>query len=448
MPGLYSLTKKPTKHPSPNFCLVGKVKVSTKMVKKETIHKESSRLQQKADNNNFVGRNYNLNIAMLWAIYPIASLFSALTQGSHLYLNFQHTFNNVNTALFLTILLAGLIELGKFLLGKAALEDIISGVFSEEIEHQIAFVLKAIGAVLFIGFSAYLSIKGAPAITEHYKNTSSPIELISLDSINMEFDAKLMAQDKVIATGKKMTWHGKVVSDGRSLINKAQDTKIKIEENRTIALNTATEENDRRRDKYGSEIKHSGFWFTNLTGIGEFICLICLFFWANYESGASNQFQAQSSPTPSTKEPKKNPNSELEELKHLIQDLKSNNPRRIQTDFSNRNPIGYRKGDPESKLNSPNENNYSIPESETPEPLETKDFQVETQFETELKIMPVSKLVTDCRNYYRRKTKAAQAKTREDNLNKYKAAKSQLEEYGYIVNEVSKTSLHIIPPSN
>ena len=307
-------------------------------------------------------------------------------------------------------------------------------------------MLKAIGAVLFIGFSAYLSIKGAPAITEHYKSTSAPIELISLDSINTNFDHKLLAQDNVIATGKKMTWKGKVVSDGRKLIAKAQETKIKIEENRTTALNVAIEENDRRRQKYGREVMQSGFWFTNLTGIGEFICLICLFFWANYESGATNQLS--SSPTLSNGPQQETTNPQLNEIKHLIQDLKSNAPpRRVQTDFSTRNPIGFKTEEPKNRARS-NESSYVPPEGQTPEPLETTDFQLETGFEKQLKIIPVSKLVADCRNYYRRKTKAAQASTRADNFLKYKAAKSQLISYGYSIKEVSETSLEIIPPSN
>lgn len=259
------------------------------------LEKEMMRIHNKKDQRNFVERNFPLKVVLFWALYPVAAIWSAFTEGSHLHHHFLNTINNVTISLIVTLIIVAAIETGKFFFTKSALDDLDEGVFGDDWHHQAAFLLKTVGAVGCFWFSISLSMQGAPVVAEDYKESTSPIELVSADSVNAVYDARIAKQEAIIQDARNMTWKGAIVRNGQKVIRDAQAEMKLIEDDRRAALAAADEENQLRKSDYGDEIASSGTWFTRFTGIGEGLAILIMLFAGNYEAGARRNL---SSPTP------------------------------------------------------------------------------------------------------------------------------------------------------
>jgi len=260
------------------------------------LTKEMQRVQDKAaSDTNFVTRNFPLKIVLFWTLYPVAAVWSAFTEGSHLFHHFLNTTNNESVSWIITIIIVIALELGKFFFSKSALDDIDEGVFGEDIFHQLSFVMKVVGAVGCFWFSISLSIQGAPVVAEDWKESTSPIALVSADSVNAIYDARIEKQELIIADARNMTWKGRITRNGQAVIKQAQAEISEIEDDRRAALSATDQENLDRKTEYNDEIADSGVWFTRFTGIGEALAILCMLFAGNYEAGARRNI---ASPTP------------------------------------------------------------------------------------------------------------------------------------------------------
>lgn len=277
----------------------------------------------------------------MWILYPIASIYSALTEGTHLYVRFNSTFNSIAAAIIISILLIVAIEGGKYFFGTSFLKDIRKGVFSEARHYQIAFIFKGLGVIACFGFSLLLSIKGSPEVASFYKKQTSPIVLTPIDSIHQVFDKKVSAQDDIIENASKtMTWKGNITRGGQKVIAEAQVTKNKLEDQRNIEIAKAEDKNANLTFSYEQNIAVTGNWYKGITGLGELLALLCLLFLGNYRSGAEeeNNVGVNNGPSP----PHTSPQQNIDINQLLSSLIKNNSPTPSNPIItSTRNPIGF-----------------------------------------------------------------------------------------------------------
>ena len=308
------------------------------------LQKEMTRIHNKQnEDSNFISRNFDLKVVMFWILYPIAALWSIFTAGSHLYHHFNSVFSSVIiTAIFTLILVLG-IEIGKYFFAKATMEDLVEGVVAEDGYHKAAFVMKLAGVLACFTFSILLSIKGAPVSADNWKATFAPIELISLDSINVYYDEKIAVENTSFDKGSQSLWKGKPTDGGLEVMQNAQTAKENIEAQREMALGEAREENKTRRATYQLNTANTGDWFMGLAGIGEAICIICLLFGGNYEAGSRKNLAIRNNPSL--------PSSSNQQIGFFQQSAINHNtppinqqPNELNYPFQNdRRPIGFHR---------------------------------------------------------------------------------------------------------
>lgn len=292
------------------------------MAKDTLIKKEKQRRSIQNEDHPFISRNIILNIILMWVLYPAASIYSALTEGGHIYIRFDKMFGGGSMgAIAGTLFLVLLIEVGKYFFGSGAIEDMRKGVFTEGGAFKSAFVIKFMGALLCFGFSIFLSIKGAPLLNEHFRDMYQPVQadLIDIAAINTDFDLRIADQDDVITKGASSTWKGVITRKGQNTINEAQKTKNLIEQQRTAALEEAKSTNKERMLQYKQETEMNGNWAMGFSGVGELLALLCLAFSGVYESGVEQELKKQ--PTPSAPSGQNSPDADIEELTLMLQEI-------------------------------------------------------------------------------------------------------------------------------
>jgi len=60
----------------------------------------------------FMERNFPVYIILMFIMYPLAAIFSALTEGMYVFENFNSTFQSFPLSIFLTVLVVLFIEMG------------------------------------------------------------------------------------------------------------------------------------------------------------------------------------------------------------------------------------------------------------------------------------------------------------------------------------------------
>ena len=260
--------------------------------KQSLAEKERARIEaQVTDGSSFIARNVVLNYLLLFILYPIAAIYSAFTQGSALFVYLDRVINNALAAVVFTVIVAVVIEVAKFFFGKAVSDDTRHHVWTESRHHVIAFILKLTAFVGVFAFSITLSLTGAPDVAEGYREQVLPVEskLISTDSINAYFDAKIQAERADIAAASNMTWRGSIVKDGREVIKTAKANIKDYENQKADALADAAQANNATIAEYNKETAQAGNWLTGFAGLGEFMALLILFFSGNYAAGAEKE---------------------------------------------------------------------------------------------------------------------------------------------------------------
>jgi hypothetical protein len=257
-------------------------------MKKATFDQEVERLQEDNSFRNFITRNYAMKIAFSYVLYPLATLLCAATSAVHLWVNFSTTISIPAIAGIMTAVIVIFLEVAKYFSADSVMDAVRDGIFSKPRPHRNAFFVVLSLMVLSYSISVFLDWKGAPIAAEYFKAKTDPIkgQLVSTDSINAYYDSRVAAETQVIADAKRMTWKGRVVERGQKLINKAQDTKITIEEQRQAALAAADAENGLIRTDYEEKATNAGFWFQNLVGLGIAVQFLSMFFISVYNDGA------------------------------------------------------------------------------------------------------------------------------------------------------------------
>lgn len=266
------------------------------MSKNTVISKETQRAVRKiAHRDSFIARNYGLWIMVAWVFYPLSAIFSALTEGGHVYLRMQTSMGSGFAAIAVTVILILIIEGLKYLLGKGAIDDIQAGVFSESGAYRAAFAVKVLGFIGVMAFSITLSIQGAPELNRHLRESSQPVQAkeVSLDSINQQYDQTILPHRDNIATYEQTTWKGKIVSEARQMILAEQKAIELIEARRSEELALAREENKQINAAYATRTTENGQWAMGFAGLGEVVCLFCLIFIGIYDDGLAREAEKQ-----------------------------------------------------------------------------------------------------------------------------------------------------------
>lgn len=253
-------------------------------MKNKALQKERARLEQIADKD-FISRNYWVKWAALYLLYPIVALWSAFTAGGHLFTHFSKTFNSFTIAIALTVVVAVLVEAGKYIFGSSALDDLYDGVFSEGIAPIIAFVLKVVAAIVIFYFSVSLSLQGGPVVAEYWKSETKPPETVSMAPIEEKYNNLVAQQEAIINDARNMTWKGVIVRKGQAIILDANKEIKRLNQERTEALRNARNDNAATVAEWETETATTGQWFLGFAGLGEILALIILIFCVNYEAG-------------------------------------------------------------------------------------------------------------------------------------------------------------------
>lgn len=253
-------------------------------MKSKALQKERLRLEGIKEKD-FVSRNFQVKWAAEWILYPIIALWSAFTAGGYLYTQFEKTFNDFEIAIGFTILVAILIEVGKYKFGYSSMDDLYDGVLSEPRESKIAFFLKLSAAFVFFYFSITASLSGGHTSAEYWKSKTAPPALVSLEDIKLEYEGYIGDQEKEKTRAATMTWKGKIVRKGQSIIDNANSEVIRLNQEREAKLADARKENEAIIAAWEKETTKTGSWFTGLAGLGELLAIIILIFCVNYESG-------------------------------------------------------------------------------------------------------------------------------------------------------------------
>ena len=252
--------------------------------------KEFARIaSQKTNQTSFIGRNVALNYLLLYLLYPIAAIYSAFTQGAALYVYLDRVINSALIALIFTVVVAIIIEIAKYFFGKAVSDDARQHVWTESREHVFAFVLKLVAFIGVFAFSITLSLTGAPDVAKDYRETSTPVQLVSTDSVSAYYDAKIKAERHDIAAGERMTWKGAIIADGRKIIRTAKANIKDYENQKAAALAETKAANIHTMNEYQAETEKAGGWLTGFAGLGEALALLILLFVSNYRSGAEKE---------------------------------------------------------------------------------------------------------------------------------------------------------------
>lgn len=235
--------------------------------------------------NSFIQRNYGLWVAISFGIYPLAAIFSAITEGSRIYLSVYEVVPSSAMAMVATGILVLLIEVVMFFTGKTAVDDVQAGVFSLGGAHVAAFALKLIIFIGVTGFSISLSLSGAHDSSISMAAKNKPPMLASMDSLNQVYDKRLLPYQQNMEAARSTRWKGSVTRDAMKNLTATQSTVDRIESERAAAADSLTAYNARITQAWSDKTATSANWLKGFAGIGEALKIFCLIFIGIYDQG-------------------------------------------------------------------------------------------------------------------------------------------------------------------
>lgn len=330
------------------------------MNKDRTISQEKERAQKiLAHRDSFIARNYWLWVMVAFIFYPLAAIFSACTEGGHVYIRMKTSMGDGAMPLIITLLLVLLIEGLKFFLGKGAVDDIQAGVFSEGGSFLAAFALKVMGFIAVLSYSIFLSVQGAPEVSAYLRTHFTPVEntYLDTDEIRARYETELQPHRENIATYQNTTWKGKIVSEARKMILAEQAMMASIEQRRAEELSKATQENEARKQQYDERTAANGSWAMSFAGLGEVVCIFCLIFIGIYDDGLTGEvLKGQTTTQQATPPPHHQPAGYYQ----IPANTNVNQTPTTHSQRYRRNQIGFRLPEATQQSPSPPPANYTV----------------------------------------------------------------------------------------
>ena len=258
------------------------------MSKGTTIAKRRQYLRDANEQQDFLTRNYSVYLIISFLIYPLAAVYSAVTEGGHLYTRFLDTMTNPWLAGGATLLLVVMIETGVIVFGRSVTNDLVQGVWGEDPAYKQMFIAKAVLFLACFAFSTTLSIQGARETTNALRTNLTPPELVDADSVNARFDNQVALQLSTIEDARKMTWRGAITRKGQNIIDDARTSIDHIEAERSTALAAVANTNHNITQQWEARTHSHGSWATALGGLGQLIQILALVIGGIYRAGENN----------------------------------------------------------------------------------------------------------------------------------------------------------------
>lgn len=219
----------------------------------------------------------------------ILILWSILTESGYLAPQLIYFTGSKILAIGMLVIIICLIEGIKYAGGTLLVRMFTQNWFKDGYHYWgIGFLLLLLVGTAF-GGSAYFSIFGAPEIPAAFDRVSTNVELIDLDAIHSQYDQRIALEEDAISTASSMTWRGAIVSDGREIIQSAQDNKEEIEQQRQLEISAAITENQRRQNGHDTGLRDIGATLGAFGGIGEALTLLCLILTGVFERNVYNE---------------------------------------------------------------------------------------------------------------------------------------------------------------
>ena len=363
---------------------------------------EEEKLKAEVEKKSFAERMKPMRNGIIYFMLPLTIIWSVATEISFLGTEFYNMTNSLFWTAIGTTLLVSLVELSKLLVGTAFFKFLTNGWLKDGGYYQIYFVPTLIWALLAYGGSVFMSINGAPSISKNISSYTNEIDLINLDSINQHFNARLLPYQDIIEHSKNTKWKGSITRDAMKSINKNTEIIESLETQRISAIQQAETENKERQSETASDVSEWGLWLKGFGGVGEGIQVLCLLMLSIYNRAATvemfqDERQAETAETLETPQ---------------------------FQDYTNTNQIRW------NQKNNTTSNRVVVQGFRKENPVKaSQNFISEPIIRTT--VIDVSKLITNIRNWYRRKD------------DRYTSGKQRLEALGYQVTEINDSSLQI-----
>jgi hypothetical protein len=265
----------------------------------DIINKEAARAaRREAHSKSFIARNFWLWVVVAYLVYPLASIFSALTEGGHIFLRAKAALGEGPGPIVITAILVLLIELLKFFLGKGAVDDLQANPFSQGGSTLAAFFVKALGFIGIMAFSVTLSVQGAEVINNYMRKNYQPVSTdasyVDENAIIARYEQELLPHRQNIQQYQTIRWKGTITVDARRMIRKEQDQVDKILAARDAELARVRANNDELKGEWKEETEANGNYAMGFAGVGEVICLLAIIFIGVYDDGIRREVLSRS----------------------------------------------------------------------------------------------------------------------------------------------------------
>lgn len=382
----------------------------------------------------FVARNYLIFIVASFLIYPLASLYSAVTEAGNLYSIFSEQFQNTTLALALTIGLVLFVEGGVFLFGKGAMDDLTNGVFGEGGAFLSMFFVKMAAFLLFFAYSTTNSIQGSQNTTAYISKQIAPPTLLDVDSVRAHHQAAVaLADQDAQQYFERRQWKGRLGGDDQQEYSRLLQVKSARQDTVYSRVEAAEAENAARVASWEDQLGKTQSWTYAFAWLGQAGQLLYFLLYVIYKPGEHNEVRnALERATGRDIDgnghigapPRSSTDPELDEkaIAAAVAKLKEEDERVTVR------PFQHRERPPEIQHKPPVE-------------IQAKNNEFQTIQTESTKVL--SNEITRLRNYWRRANDEKKEEAyRLKKMDEYRALKADLEQYVQIV-EVSPTSLKI-----
>jgi len=265
------------------------------MLNVEQIRKQEAEraVKREKESASFIARNFWLWVVIAYLVYPLAAVFSALTEGGHIYLRSKAALGEGIAATVVTAILVVLIETLKFFLGKGSVDDLQANPFSQGGSVLAAFFVKVLGFVAVMAFSVSLSVKGAGVMNDymrkHYQPVTQEADYVDEAAIIARYDQELLPHRQNIQQYQQIRWKGTITVDARRMISSEQAQIDKILAARDVEIARVRANNDDLKGAWKAETEENHGYAMTFAGVGEVICLLALIFIGIYDDGIKNE---------------------------------------------------------------------------------------------------------------------------------------------------------------
>lgn len=407
----------------------------------------------------FIARNYNIFLVSMFFLYPIAAIYSAITEGGNLYTRFEEQFSSQSIAICLTVVLVLFIEAGSIFFGKSVADDLVLGVMGEKPSFQAMFAIKLCAYFAFFAFSSINSIQGAPQSTEYLSKKMAPPALLAVDSVETHYQkmvdaAALDAQQYF----ERRNWKGRIGGSDQKEYSRLLGMKTAMQDTLFAKVEAAKAENSAILAGWTTSLSSTQSWSLAFAWLGQGTMLLCLIIYIIYRPGERNEVREALEKFTGIDingdghvgKPVVVGIDEGIVAKVVAQTLDAERSQRKvvkpfqaggspPTPSGGSGPAAAGVQDVQSRhiQAAPLEVQDVQPERVQPERVVERTVQVERNRD-------LSGLKQDLRNAYRRKAASSTLEAREENRRKYEVLRIEAEKY-FIIEEVSESRLKLTP---